>query len=157
MKRFRPIAARLAIAGNMQEMGRGGLQDRVRALVLDHPMSRGSALFYHTWNAKKSAPGFPDCVIVLPMQGRTIFAELKKEKGKLSDPQKMWLSALADAGQEVYLWRPTHLILGKIFEVLDRPGGAEHGRILPGAIWTGAEGGEPKSPGTKRLDDRRAP
>jgi len=143
MRILDPAAARQEFAESMGEMGRNGLQERVRHLVLSDPLSRGSALFYHTWSAKKSQPGFPDCVIVLPQQGRVIYAELKKERGKLHDAQKTWLRSLADAGAEVYVWRPTHLLLGKVHEVLVRPGGLEHGRIFPGVIWTGAERGDP--------------
>ena len=47
--------------------------------------------------------GFPDLVLV---RERIIFAELKSDKGKLSDAQREWFSALGKAGQEAYCWRP---------------------------------------------------
>jgi len=62
-------------------------------------------LYYHTWRSKFSEPGFPDCVLV--KGGRTIYAELKTEKGKVTTAQQQWLDALAAAGNEVYLWRPS--------------------------------------------------
>ena len=37
----------------------------------------------------------------------TIFAELKSETGQPTPEQYEWLEALAEAGQEVYLWRPS--------------------------------------------------
>ena len=49
--------------------------------------------------------GFPDLVIAHATRG-VIFAELKAEKGKLSDMQHVWLRTLADAGMETYVWRP---------------------------------------------------
>jgi hypothetical protein len=59
--------------------------------------------------------GFPDLVLV---RDRVIFAELKSEKGKLSDTQKVWIECLINASAtnrgsptllspEVYVWRPS--------------------------------------------------
>jgi hypothetical protein len=62
---------------------------------------------YHTFTARRSPRGFPDEVWVRPP--RVIFAEVKTEEGRLSDPQILWLNDLAKAGQEVYLWRPEML------------------------------------------------
>lgn len=68
-------------------------------------------LYYHTWRSIHSPAGFPDVVMV--RQGRLIFAELKSEKGKLSDKQQEWIDALRDGQKfapmpnwEVYAWRP---------------------------------------------------
>lgn len=62
-------------------------------------------LYYHTWRSLHSVPGFPDCVMV--KGNRTVYAELKTAKGKVTPAQKQWLDALATAGNEVYLWRPS--------------------------------------------------
>jgi len=35
-----------------------------------------------------------------------IFAELKTDKGKLSEAQAAWIAELGAAGAEVYVWRP---------------------------------------------------
>ena len=48
--------------------------------------------------------GFPDLVLV---RDRVIFAELKSEKGKLSDAQWAWKDAIQRAGGEYYIWRPS--------------------------------------------------
>jgi VRR-NUC domain-containing protein len=55
--------------------------------------------------------GFVDLVIAptRPGIGRTIFAELKAEKGKLSTDQEIWLRALELGGCEVHVWRPSDL------------------------------------------------
>jgi hypothetical protein len=40
---------------------------------------------------------------------RTIFAELKTEKGKMSKEQEDWGVALIASGAEWYLWRPSDM------------------------------------------------
>lgn len=81
--------------------------------------------------------GFPD--IVLVRAPRVLFVELKSEKGKLSDAQEVWRSALEDCehdaqahmmtGQcrpgyfapiEYRLWRPDDWTNGEIQRVLKR-------------------------------------
>ena len=47
--------------------------------------------------------GYPDLTLV---RERVIWAEIKSEKGKLSQGQQEWLDTLKAAGQEVYIWRP---------------------------------------------------
>lgn len=59
---------------------------------------------YHTFDSRRSASGFPDLVLV---RERVIFLELKREKGKLSETQKEWLTALIHAGAEAYVARPS--------------------------------------------------
>lgn len=49
-------------------------------------------------------PGFPDLMLV---RERVVFIETKRETGKLTPKQEEWLDALRDAGQEVYVARPS--------------------------------------------------
>ena len=58
---------------------------------------------YHTYDSRKSVPGFPDLVLV---RDRIIFAELKRPGGKLTEAQHAWVVALDKAGAEWYVWRP---------------------------------------------------
>lgn len=60
-------------------------------------------LWFHTYDARRSQPGFPDLVLV---RERVIFAELKTARGKQSDAQRAWESRLRAAKAEFYLWRP---------------------------------------------------
>lgn len=61
---------------------------------------------YHTHDSRRSGPGFPDMVLV--RDGRLLFVELKSERGKLTYPQRAWLSALhVCPSAEVYEWRPS--------------------------------------------------
>ena len=65
--------------------------------------------FYFTWTSIHSPKGFPDLVLVNQDKGRVIFAELKTEKGKLTDSQRGWLDELNECGQEVYVIRPSDI------------------------------------------------
>lgn len=58
------------------------------------------------WRTAVSAngAGFPDCVF---LRERVVYAELKSEKGQLTPEEYEWLTALAEASQEVYLWKPS--------------------------------------------------
>ena len=64
-------------------------------------------LDYHTYDSRQCTPGFPDLVLVNRLQKRVIFAELKREKGRIRPAQQEWLDALHEAGQEAYVWRPS--------------------------------------------------
>jgi hypothetical protein len=98
---------------------------------------------YHTWRSVHSAAGFPD-VCAIKVRGRhmrLLFAELKSERGKVSEAQAEWLCSLkemADAhaallafafppdapipqqlarvSVEVYVWRPSQW--DRVLEVL---------------------------------------
>ncbi len=61
-------------------------------------------LVYHTHDSRRSAPGFPDLVMV--RDGRLIFAELKANGGWVSYDQQTWLDALHDTQAETYVWMP---------------------------------------------------
>ncbi len=65
--------------------------------------------------------GFPDAILV---RDRTIFAEFKTEKGKLTEEQLAWQEALDESGEETYVWRPRHWHDGAIERVLLYPAGA---------------------------------
>lgn len=53
--------------------------------------------------------GFPDLVLARPSDGDLIFAELKKEKGRLSAGQVAWVRTLIATGAEAYVWFPSDL------------------------------------------------
>ena len=60
---------------------------------------------FPTWRPTGTMPGFPDIIAV--RRGRVLFAELKAEDGKPTPAQRKWLWALAEAGAEVYVWKPS--------------------------------------------------
>lgn len=53
--------------------------------------------------------GFPDLVLSRGLDGDLVFAELKKEKGRLSAGQVAWIRTLIAAGAEAYVWYPSDL------------------------------------------------
>ena len=61
-------------------------------------------LNYHTRSSHRSDPGFPDLVLV--RGHRLIFAELKREKGRVTASQRTWLAALEETA-ETHVWRPS--------------------------------------------------
>lgn len=95
------------------------LQDLVRRTALAFGFD-----FYHTQDSRRSDPGFPDCVMLKGSQlhgepTRLVVAELKAERGKVTVAQQGWLDRfreLPDA--EVFVWRPSHWLSGRIEEIL---------------------------------------
>lgn len=63
---------------------------------------------HHEFRTDKRTPGgWPD--LALCKGARLIFAELKKEDGRLSVKQRDWLIALDGTPVEVALWRPSDM------------------------------------------------
>lgn len=62
-------------------------------------------LVFHWPNALIN-PIWPDLTLI--RGGRIIFAELKREDGKLSRKQRERLHELAAAGMTVHVWKPSH-------------------------------------------------
>ena len=73
-------------------------------------------LVYHTHDSRRSDPGFPDLVLVNMEKKRLVFAELKREKGKILAEQQLWIDTLREAGQEAHIWRPSDI--DRVIEVL---------------------------------------
>lgn len=63
--------------------------------------------WHHNADSRRAGAGWPDLVLV--GHGRALFLELKSATGRVRDAQRIWLSALSDAGLEVALVRPDDL------------------------------------------------
>lgn len=64
---------------------------------------------YHTYDSRRSNPGWPDVVAV--RYGRMVAAELKSMAGKVTADQREWLAALDGVlGIETYVWKPADLL-----------------------------------------------
>lgn len=74
-----------------------------QALVVFYARSRGWRV-YHTYDSRRSEPGFPDLVLV---RNEVLYRELKAEKGRLTDAQKVWGESLTEAGANYAVWRPS--------------------------------------------------
>jgi hypothetical protein len=75
------------------------------------------AMTRHGWRTPVSADGkgFPDLILV---RDRVIAAEIKTDKGKLTDDQETWLDAFQAAGIAVAVWRPEQWWDGTIDTIL---------------------------------------
>ena len=88
------------------------LSDNVRQLA-----TALNFLAYHTWRSDHSPAGFPDWVFV--KNGRLLFVELMRQKGKLSPHQKEWILELIPCKSvEVYVWRPSEWLDGTVERIL---------------------------------------
>lgn len=54
-------------------------------------------------------PGMPDLTLIHPAGHGIIYAELKTEKGRLSDKQINVARALVANGADYYVWRPSDI------------------------------------------------
>ena len=75
---------------------------------------------YHIRNSKRGIVqghvGFPD--ILALRDGQVLIAELKAERGRLTEEQDIWLREWRKAGALVHIWRPRDWLAGTIGEVL---------------------------------------
>lgn len=85
------------------------LQDQIIELA-----KRMGFISYHTHDSRRSAPGFPDLVLVHPKQRRVMWRELKSETGTPTPEQKVWISTLLLVGEDVDIWRPRDWVSGRI-------------------------------------------
>jgi hypothetical protein len=91
-------------------MSEAELQD----LVADLCEQLGLA-HYHTHDSRRSAPGFPDSVII----GTAIlYRELKSRAGTLSVDQRRWGAKINRAGGNWQVWRPAEWESGLIVRQL---------------------------------------
>lgn len=117
MTPVRPAERRTAAQGKqaaLDSMLEKPFQEGVLKLARFH----GFTLRYHTHDSRRSAPGFPDLVLVNPRTGRILFRELKTNKGRVSPEQQEWLDGLTACGIDAGVWRPNDLDSGLILAEL---------------------------------------
>ena len=71
---------------------------------------------YHTHRSDRSPAGFPDLVLV--RRGVVVFAELKRQTGRVSPAQREWLADLKATPNPTYVWRPGDWLDGTITHAL---------------------------------------
>lgn len=79
-------------------------EDAFQAQVIQLATVLGWRHIYHTHDSRRSQAGFPDLVMI--RDRRILYAELKSERGRVSEAQVEWLDALNQTGSEWYVWRP---------------------------------------------------
>jgi len=89
-----------------------------QAGVLKLARFHGFELRYHTHDSRRSAPGFPDLVLVNTRAGRVLFRELKTNKGRVTPDQQAWLDGLTACGMDAGVWRPDDLDDGRVLAEL---------------------------------------
>lgn len=117
MSAARPAAGHTAAQGRqaaLDAMSEKDFQTGVLKLARFH----GFTLRYHTHDSRRSAPGFPDLVLVNPRTGRVLWRELKRNKGRVSPNQQDWLNGLTAAGMDAGMWRPKDLDSGRVLAEL---------------------------------------
>ena len=90
-------------------------EKQLQAIVLKYARLH-NWLAYHTFDSRRSAPGFPDLCMV--RSGRLVFAELKRWRGRLTSAQEAWGARLVKTDAEYYVWYPGDWHSGDIEEVL---------------------------------------
>lgn len=100
----------MTLAEYNEQQARALTEDGWRSHIRSHAGFAGfpPELMYHTYDSRRSDPGFPDDVFLHKSGTRLLFIEAKRQDGKLSAEQVCWLDGLAgfrDAGAtnlEVY-------------------------------------------------------
>lgn len=84
----------------------GETEAQFQARVVAYAKAAGW-MVYHTFDSRKSEPGFPDLVMV---RGEDmVCAELKSEAGRLKPEQAQWIAALgAVEDVDAFVWRPSN-------------------------------------------------
>ena len=90
--------------------------------VINIARAFGWGPIYHTQFSIHSVRGYPDLHM---LRGeRSLFAELKTMRGVVKPDQQMWVDALAAAGHEAYLWRPSDIDeIEAVLAAKERPDG----------------------------------
>lgn len=94
-------------------------EDQLLTAVISLARLRGWRI-YHVRNSRAGIVqgdiGYPDLTLV--RYDRLVFAELKRESGRLTEAQSAWVEALGLTGAETYVWRPGNWVSGAIEKVL---------------------------------------
>lgn len=98
------MAARRMPSAPLPQQPEDDFQDSVLKLAA----YMGWTLSYHTFDSRRSAPGYPDITLCKPRDGRLLIAELKSETGQLSEDQRIWIEGLNTVKHfDVRVWKPS--------------------------------------------------
>jgi hypothetical protein len=87
-------------------VGPPAISERAFMQALRREALANDYLFYHTFDSRRSAPGFIDCVLARP--GKPLLCwELKTADGVVTLAQQRWLEVLGQVTHvEAGVWRP---------------------------------------------------
>lgn len=97
-------------AAQAKAMSESTLEGHVAKTCAD--LKAHGLLRYHTHRSQHSPAGFPDDVIC--SRHGMLWRELKREDGKVSPEQVLWLDRLTLLGYDVGIWRPSDWLSGRI-------------------------------------------
>jgi hypothetical protein len=80
-------------------------ESKFQSQVLDLATRLGY-VHYHTFNARRSDPGWPDLVLAHRDKARVLFIECKQDGKEPTAEQFAWLDLLAWCDEEVYIFHP---------------------------------------------------
>jgi len=92
------------------------LEDPFRTQITNHAHATGW-VSYHTHDSRRSERGFPDTVLMRVPE--ILIWEFKRQTGRLTDAQQMWLDGLSESGLEAACVRP--LDNDELIARLERP------------------------------------
>jgi hypothetical protein len=90
---------------------------------LNKELTDRGIVYFHDFDSRRNNAGVPDIIILAPR--RVIFAELKKGKtergpaGRVKPKQRLWLSGLAERGEEVYVWYADRHPISLILDIIE--------------------------------------
>lgn len=85
----------------------GQSEKEFQADVIKFAKRNGWDDVYHTYNSKRSAPGFLDCVFARESRApHVIVAELKVGDNQPTEDQERWLNYFRAAGVPTFVWWP---------------------------------------------------
>ena len=90
-------------------------EKQLQAAIVDYAAKTGWRA-YHTYDSRKSVPGFPDLVLI--RRERLVAAELKVGRNKPTRAQWDWLEAFAGTGAETCVWWDMDWLDGTVERVL---------------------------------------
>lgn len=85
-------------------MSEATFQRQVRKYASDHGW-----IVFCTHDSRRSPEGEPDLRLIRASTREMVWAELKRETGKLTPRQTWAIDTLRRAGQRVYVWRPSDM------------------------------------------------
>lgn len=107
----------LAAVAEQQPSLLGAVSEReFQAMVVAHAKRRYWTV-WSTWSSRHSPEGEPDLRLLSVIQRRHVWAELKTERGRLTDAQRVALEYLRRAGFEADVFRPRDA--GRLVRILD--------------------------------------
>jgi hypothetical protein len=93
----------VVVGGAKPDIGNPITEKAFQRAIIEEAIRNGWT-YYHTYDSRKSAAGFPDLVLV---RERVLWMEVKTEDGKASAAQSSWGEILLAAGQDYRLVRPS--------------------------------------------------